>query len=75
MSDRQTPPADTDLEPIVMFDEDDLIWIITCASPDCDHLIADVRLSSAMRRYREHRDLPAFIPIAQRHIVADDLAV
>lgn len=74
MSDRQTQPipADTDIEPLVTFDEDHLFWIVACPSPACPKAFADVRLSVAMRRYREHRDLPAF---ALSTLTADLLAV
>lgn len=75
MSDRQTPqavPADTDTEPLVVFDDDALVWIVTCPTAACSRTFAEVRLSVAMRRYCEHRDLPTF---TTRTITADLLAV
>ena len=74
MSDRQTHtvPADTTIEPLVVFDDDTLVWIVTCPTPACSRVFAEVRLSVAMRRYEEHRDLPAF---ATANITADLLAV
>lgn len=75
-SDHQTLPApDTNIEPLVMFDEDALVWIVTCPTDACPKVFADVRLSAAMRRYEAHRDLPTFRPVSSRHVMADDLAV
>jgi hypothetical protein len=75
MSDRQTPPSvepDTNIEPLVVFDEDALIWIVTCPTTACSRTFAEVRLSVALRRYAEHRDLPTF---STANITADLLAV
>jgi len=68
MSHRETPTVAPDhtIEPLVTFSDDDLIWIVRCPSDECGKVFAHALLSNAMRRYEEHRDLPAYVPAADR---------
>jgi len=72
LSHRGTVAPDTNTEPIVTFNDDDLIWIVRCPSDECGKVYAHVRLSNAMRRYCEHRDLPVFVDPQTRPVDLDD---